>query len=271
MTIQAPAKSPAWRTALCQWPRDVPMSAHGRYPGRSVRRVGTRHHPAMAVAGIAVLVLSCGDGAVEPAPPPAPVATTVAVSPGSAALTALGETARLTAEVRDQNGQAMAGAAVAWASSDASVAPVDAAGLVTAAANGSATITATAGSASGTAAVTVAQVVSAVAVSPGADTLVAFGDTVRLVAEATDANGHAVAGSEFSWSSSDTLVARVDDSGLVESLAEGRGRRHGNGIGSDGRGAAERGAPAASNGCLKPRYGNLHGTRTDRTIGGRGA
>ena len=175
----------------------------------------------MALAGV-LLVLSCGDGAVEPAPPPpAPVATAVTVSPASATLTALEETARLTAEVHDQNGQVMAGAAIAWASSDASVAGVDASGRVTAAGNGSATITATAGSVSGNATVTVAQVVRAVAVSPAADTLVAFGDTVRLAAEATDANGHGVAGSEFSWSSSDTLVARVDNEGLVGSLAEG--------------------------------------------------
>ena len=169
-----------------------------------------------------MLVLSCGDGAVEPAPPPAPVATTVTVNPASAAMSALGETTRFTAEVRDQNGQVMAGAAVAWASSDASIAAVDASGVATATANGSATITATSGAASGTAAVTVEQVVNAVAVSPAADTLVAFGDTVRLFAEATDANGHAVAAiTEFVWSSSDTLVARVDASGLVESLAEG--------------------------------------------------
>ena len=178
---------------------------------------------AMAIAGTAVLILSCGDGAVAPPPPPpAPVATTVTVNPASATLTALEATTRFTAEVRDQNGQVMAGASVAWASSDAAVAAVDASGRVTAAANGSATITATAGSASGTAAVTVAQVVSAVAVSPAVDTLVAAGDTVRLMAEATDANGHAVAAiTEFSWSSSDTLVARVDDTGLVESVAEG--------------------------------------------------
>lgn len=116
----------------------------------------------------------------------------------------------------------MAGATVAWARSDAAVAAVDAAGQVTAAANGAATITATTGSASGTAAVIVAQVVSAVAVSPAADTLVAFGDTVRLAAEATDANGHAVAAAtEFAWASSDTLVARVDEAGLVETIAEG--------------------------------------------------
>ncbi|MDE0474238.1 MAG: hypothetical protein OXI50_06735, partial [Gammaproteobacteria bacterium] len=63
----------------------------------------------LAVAGIAVLALSCGDGTVEPAPLPAPVATSVTVSPGSATLTAIEETARFTAEVRDQNGQVMAG------------------------------------------------------------------------------------------------------------------------------------------------------------------
>ncbi|MCZ0934887.1 MAG: Ig-like domain-containing protein [Gemmatimonadetes bacterium] len=143
------------------------------------------------------------------------------VDPGSASFTALGETARFTAEVRDQNGQVMAGATVAWASSDASVATADASGQVTAAGNGAATITARAGSASGAAEVSVAQEVDAVAVTPAVATLVAFRDTVRLVAEATDANGHGVAGIDISWSSSDAGVARVDDTGLVEAVAEG--------------------------------------------------
>ena len=203
------------------------MAGHGRSGGATIRQrqghLSARFAiPAMAAGAIALAVLSCGDGAVEPPPAPTPVATTVTVSPGSAALNALGETARFTAEVRDQNRQVMASAAVTWASSDVSVASVDASGLMTAAGNGSATITATAGSGSGTAAVTVAQVVSAVAVSPAADTLVAFGDTVRLTATATDGNGHTVATEpEFSWSSSDTLVARVDDSGLVTGVDKG--------------------------------------------------
>ncbi len=96
------------------------------------------------------------------------------VSPGSAALSALGETARLTVEVRDQNGRVMAEAAVAWTTSDAAVPAVDASGLVTAVANGSATITATTGTVSGTVAVDSGPgVVNAVAVPPPADTLVA--------------------------------------------------------------------------------------------------
>ena len=176
----------------------------------------------LAVAGIAVLALSCGDGAVEPPPPPpTSVATSVTVSPGSATLTAIEETARFTAEVRDQNGQMMVGVAVAWASSDASVAAVDASGQVTAAANGSATITASAGTASGTAAVTVMQTADSVAVEPAAATLSVLGDTVRLAATAFDANGNELADAQLSWESSDVSVATVDASGLVTAAGNG--------------------------------------------------
>ena len=169
----------------------------------------------------AVLASGCGDGAIEPAAPPSPVPAAVTVSPASATLQSLGETVRLTAAVRDQNGQAMSNAAVAWASSDPSVATVDASGLATAVGNGTATVAATAGSASGTATLTVDQVVAAVAVEPAADTVLAFGDTLRLSAEARDANGHAVVAAEFAWASGDTLVAVVDASGLVTGVSAG--------------------------------------------------
>ena len=173
-----------------------------------------------ALAGVA-WASACGDGATEPPPPDPPRPTTVAVTPATTQLTALGATVQLTAEVRDQNGQVMAGAAVSWSSSNAAVATVDAQGLVTAAGNGTATITATAGSASGTATVAVRQEVSTVAVSPAADTLVT-GDTLRLAAVAADANGHAVAGiDEFSWASSDTAVAVVDEAGLATGVGTG--------------------------------------------------
>ena len=175
----------------------------------------------ITLAAVTLLVLSCGDGAVEPTPPPAPVATTVTVTPAAAELSALGATTRLSAQVRDQNGRVMAGASVAWSSSSASVATVDASGVVTAAANGAATITATSGAASGSAAVTVAQAVSAVAITPAADTLV-VADTVRLSAAASDENGNRVAAAEFVWASSDAGVVRVDVTGLVTGVGEGR-------------------------------------------------
>ena len=188
---------------------------------------------------------ACGDGGTgPPAPPPEPSRpTTITVSPATAELTALGETVQLQAEVRDQNGQVMAGAVVTWATSSAAVATVSAAGLVTATGNGTATITATAGSASGSAMVTVAQEVSAVAVTPAGDTLIA-GDTLRLAAEAADANGHPVAGAEFDWASSDTLVAVVDDAGLVTGVGAGEAEVTATAAGVTGRAALSVVAPA---------------------------
>ena len=199
-------------------------------------------HRILVVAAVvlcsALWTYACGDGATEP-PPPAPDPprpATVAVAPATIQLTALGANEQLTAEVRDQNGNTMAGAAVSWASSTATVATVSATGLVTAAGNGTATITATAGSASGTATVTVAQVVSAVAVTPAAETMV-VGDTLRLAVEAADANGHPVAGMDFDWASSDTLVAVVDDAGLVTGIGAGEAELTATAAGITGRAA----------------------------------
>ena len=163
----------------------------------------------------------CGDDTTEPPPPPEPLLpTSITVTPATAEFTALGATVQFSAEVRDQNGQVIAGATVTWASSRATVATVDAAGLVTATGNGTATISASAGMASGSAAVTVAQELRGIEVLPASET-VSAGDTVRLTAEAWDANGHAVPGIEFTWSSSDPAIATVDGSGLVRGIAEG--------------------------------------------------
>ena len=175
-----------------------------------------------ALLAAVALTKGCGDGDIAIAPPPDPPRpTTVAVSPATAEFSALGASVQLTAEVRDQSGNVMAGAAVAWSSTAASVATVDAAGLVTAVANGTATITAASGGVPGTAAVTVTQALDSVAVSPTEATIAALGDTVRLAAEAFDANGHAVAGAEFSWESSAASVATVDVAGLVTAVAGG--------------------------------------------------
>ncbi|MDE0357748.1 MAG: serine hydrolase [Gammaproteobacteria bacterium] len=178
---------------------------------------------AIAVAG-ATWLAACAGGATDPAPPPAsppPRPTTVVVSPATAELASLGATVQFRAQVNDQNGQAMTGASVTWASGAAAVATVNSTGLVTAAGNGTATVSATAGSASGTATVTVAQRASAVAVMPPPADSVVAGDTLRLTAEASDANGHPVTGAEFEWSSSDAAVATVDAAGLVTAVRSG--------------------------------------------------
>ena len=174
----------------------------------------------VVLAGIGWLS-SCGDGATEPPLQERPRATTLTVTPAMAELSALGETAQLSAEVRDQNGNVVSGATVSWSSSAADVVTVDGSGLVTAVGNGTATISAAAGSASGAATVTVMQSADSVAVSPAEATLAALGDTLRLAAEAFDANGHAVEGAEFGWSSSNGAIATVNASGRVRAVAEG--------------------------------------------------
>ena len=85
-----------------------------------------------------------------------PLPTTIAVTPDTVVLTAVGQTAQLTAEVRDQLGRVMDGVPVAWLSAETTVAAVDASGLVTAVGGGAVTVTATAGEVFGDALVTVA-------------------------------------------------------------------------------------------------------------------
>ena len=145
----------------------------------------------------------------------------VTVVPAQATIVALGDTLRLQAEAFDGNGHAVADAEFSWGSSDDSVATVDGSGLVMAAGNGAASVTATAGGASGAAEVTVAQSPDSVAVVPAQATIAALGDTLRLQAEAFDANGYEAVGAKFTWSSSDPSVAQVDVSGLVRGVGEG--------------------------------------------------
>ena len=198
------------------------MNQRTRQPKTGLRRRGSLFSASLLVAALAGTLSCGGDDATAPAPPPppAPVATSLTVSPATAELDAVGATVRLSAEVLDQNGRPMPGAAVAWSSGDASVATVDDAGVATAVGNGRTSVTATSGSASGNAAVTVAQAAGAVAVEPVTVEL-SVGDTARLAAAATDANGHAVVAASFAWTSGDATVATVDDAGLVTGVSVG--------------------------------------------------
>ena len=169
-----------------------------------------------------LLAAGCGDGEPGTAPPGAPVPTTLAITPSSAVLAALGQTVQLTATVRDQTGAVMSGIGVNWASSDGGIVTVDPAGLVTAVSNGATNITATVqgGGASGGAAITVSQAVTALTVSPDEAAVDAL-ESLQLTAQALDANRHPVAGVDFSWRSDDESVATVSADGLVTAVAPG--------------------------------------------------
>ncbi len=90
-------------------------------------------------------IVSCGGdtqgGGTTPTQPVGPVATSITLSSSSVTLSSLGETASLTATVKDQTGAVMSGQTVTWTSSDDAVATVSY-GTVTSVADGSATVTA---------------------------------------------------------------------------------------------------------------------------------
>ena len=144
----------------------------------------------------------------------------VVVTPAAAALAALGQTQLFAAVARDANGNVVPGQAFTWTSDNPLIARIDTGGVVTAVANGGATITATAAGVAGSAALTVAQVVTAVVVSPPTASLL-VGLTQQFTAVAQDANGNVVPGQTFTWASDQPLLANVDVNGLATALAIG--------------------------------------------------
>ena len=119
--------------------------------------------PTLAQIGqLASLALlgACGDGGGGNGPTGTggnntPVVSSVVISGSQLTLTSLGETVTLTAQARDASGNTISGKTFTWMSSDMDVATVSSAGVVTAVANGSATITAATDGVNGTATVTV--------------------------------------------------------------------------------------------------------------------
>ena len=139
----------------------------------------------------------------------------VSVNPPMATLDALGATQQLAAAPRDKAGRPLSGRSIGWTSSNDSIVTVNDDGLVTAAANGTATITATSEGASGTATVTVAQTPASLTLAPTADTLTSLGQTVQLAVSAQDSGGHPIAGPQVTWTSSNPAAATVSATGLV--------------------------------------------------------
>src|SRR5437867_10105890 len=147
-----------------------------------------------------LLLAACGGGGELTGP--APVAS-VAVTP-AAATVVVGATVQLTATAKDAADNVLTDRTVTWTSSNAAVATVSGAGLVTGAAEGRATITATSEGQSGEAAVTVncPAPVASVTLSPRAGSAV-IGGTVQLKATVKDSAGSEFAGCTVTGSSSE--------------------------------------------------------------------
>ena len=112
---------------------------------------------------------------------------------------------------------------VRWSSSDTTVASVDQNGLVTAVSDGSSTITVATNDGDFTsnceiAVATPAVAVTGVSLSGCAETTMKIDSTRQLTATVSPANA---ADQSVTWSSSNTAVASVDQSGLIDALSAG--------------------------------------------------
>jgi uncharacterized protein YjdB len=149
---------------------------------------------------------------------PKPVAA-LSIEPAALALT-VNETRTFVITARDAAGNPLAGRTVTLISSDAGVARLTGA-VVTAIAEGTATITASAEGKTATATVTVTRApVNSLSISPATVTLVA-GAAQQLAATARDAAGNELSGRVVAWTSSNLTVATVDAGGRVTARAPG--------------------------------------------------
>ena len=148
-----------------------------------------------------------------------PVAA-VSVAPTSLALST-GASAQLTAAASSASGAPLAGRLTTWTSSDASVATVSPAGVVTGIGAGTATIAATIDGKKATAEVKVTSAaVASLTVSPNTSSLV-VGQTTQVSAVVKDAAGTTLSGRAVTWASSDEAVATISSSGVVSAVAAG--------------------------------------------------
>lgn len=181
---------------------------------------------AATAACFAFVIAACSGDGDSPASPnngggnPAPV-TSVSITPATATVV-IGKTTQLAAVAKDAAGNVLTGRPIAWTTSGADVATVDANGIVTGVATGTANITATAEGKSAQAAVTVSPVpVASVTVAPNAPS-VKVGSTVTLTATAKDEQGNALAGRAIAWSTSAPTIATIDAAtGVVTGVATG--------------------------------------------------
>lgn len=196
------------------------LPAHGQSPrARTPRPV----HLAVALT-VGAALAACGDDDPARPVPPWP-ATAIGLLPGSPRLT-VGDTLRLEARAVDARGRVVAIGTLTWSSRDASVASVNAAGLVTAVSPGETWVRATTSTLSDSARITV----EGAPPLPGIVTQLELdaptltleeGDARTLAVTARNGAGQVLTGLAVSWRSSDPDIATVDGSGRVVALRPG--------------------------------------------------
>ena len=171
----------------------------------------------VVVAGLALLISSCGDS-VQPV---VPVATTIVVDVNSMSFSTLGEEAQLAVSVYDQSGEPLSGSALDWSSLDESVVVVSGSGRATAVGNGATRIMVGSDGASAQVVVTVEQIATTLTLSVDTVAFGVLGDTVRISTTIEDAGGSVVAGAVVQWETLDSTVTIVSADGLITATGNG--------------------------------------------------
>ena len=152
-------------------------------------------------------------------------AASVAITPGSQTLAALGAEATFSAQVLDPRGDPVAGdPALTWSVAAGSAVSMLSPGVFRAEENGQATVRVAldgAADVAATATVTVEQQVATVVVTPGSTTVDGLGSTAQFSAEAQDANGNPVGDPAFTWSVEVGDVASIDAAGQATASGVG--------------------------------------------------
>ncbi len=149
--------------------------------------------------------------------------TRVVISPATDQFP-VGQNRSLIVTVTGTSGQSIAGRIVTWRTSNAAVATVNAAGVVSGVTRGAATITASVelDAVDGTASINVTDVpVTSVTVSSPSSPIMRLSATLQATATMRDVNGNILTGRPVTWSSSNPAVATVSNAGLVTAAGLG--------------------------------------------------
>jgi len=172
----------------------------------------------LVYSAIVAFLIACSDSS-DSVSPTRPVAS-VAVTPATSALI-VGQTASLSATAKDADGNVIQGRTIQWTTSNASIATVSTSGLVTAVAEGIATVSAAVEGKVGRTEVTVSRVpVASVRLTP-LTVVLERGKTRQLTATALDAAGNVLDGRTIQWTTDAPAVATVSAAGLIQAVAEG--------------------------------------------------
>jgi len=157
-----------------------------------------------------------------------PVLANVSITPSLSNILT-GSTQYIAVNAMDNNGEIISGATITFSSSKKSIATVDDMGLVTAISAGTATIsikaifnnnTVTANSVINITDPVVVPVITNVSVNPTSAN-VSVGSTQQIITNTLDHNGSSISNAQITFTSDNSAIATVDNTGLVTAISAG--------------------------------------------------